>query len=102
MIKKEVLKSERIRKMEYPFGWIPQRFISCGFIKECSQNEVFLYIFLSIVSDRYGLSFYGDKTICRLLGISKETLDNSRRLLEERGLIAYRKPLYQVLSLPEQ
>lgn len=102
MIKKEIIRTDRIRKIQYPFGWIPQRFITSGLIKTCSQNEVSLYIFLSIVSDRYGLSFYGNKTICGLLGITEETLKHSRQLLEERDLIAYKKPLYQVLALPEQ
>lgn len=102
MIKKEIINMDRVRKIQYPFGWMPQRFITGGFMKICSQSEISLYIFLSIVSDKYGLSFYGDKTICGLLGITEETLKHSRQLLEERDLIAYKKPLYQVLALPEQ
>lgn len=100
MIKKEILIPERVRNIERPFGWIPRRFITDGFIKQCNKEEALMYFFLGIVSDENGLSFYGDKAVEIFLGINQETLKYTRQLLQDKGLIAYKKPLYQVLSLP--
>lgn len=100
MIKKEPLISDRVRKIEYPFGWIPHRFITDGYAGVCTREELLMYIFLSVVSDKSGLSFYGDKKICSLLGINQQTLEETRQVLEAKSLIAYQKPLYQLLSLP--
>lgn len=100
MITKEIIREDNIRKMEYPFGWIPQRFVTDGIIKTLHQEEILLYTFLSIVSDRDGMSFYGDKRICGLTGLTNGDLINARFTLEKKGFIAYRKPYYQVLKMP--
>lgn len=100
MIKKDMLIPDRKRSIEHPFGWIPRRFITGGYIRMCSKEELLLYFFLGIVSDSYGLSFYGDNSICMALGVEQEILVQARQSLESKGLIAYKKPLYQVLSLP--
>lgn len=100
-IKKDLLMPSRVRNIEHPFGWIPRRFITGGYIRICNKEELLLYFFLGIVSDKYGLSFYGDNTICMMLGISQEALEHARQSLQDKGLIGYKKPLYQVLSLPE-
>lgn len=87
--------------MEYPFGWIPQRFVTDGIIKMLCAEEILLYIFLSIVSGRNGISFYGDKKICGLTGITEGALINARFNLEKKGFIVYKKPYYQVLAMPK-
>jgi hypothetical protein len=51
------------------------------------------------VADAKGLSFYSERSIGRLLGMSAEGLEHARKELVRADLIAYRKPLYQVLSL---
>jgi hypothetical protein len=61
-----------------------------------------LYFFLVAVSDREGLSFYADSTVCRLLDFDPEVLSQARALLLSRGLILYDHPLYQILPLPSE
>lgn len=100
MIKKEPIVPDRIRKMDGSFGWIPRRFVIDGYIQMCESEEALTYFFLSIVADRLGLSFYGDKTMCRLLHLTQGDLLEARGQLEKKAFIAYRKPLYQVLPLP--
>jgi len=101
MIIKEVIREDNRREMEYPFGWMPQRFITEGIIKVLSKEEKLLYAFLSIVSDKRGISFYGDKRICGLLGVTGAELMSARFVLEKKGFITYRRPYYQVLKMPE-
>lgn len=93
---------ERIRKIAGSFSWIDHRFISGGFIRDLSQKEILIYLFLVAVSDRQGLSFYHDDRICSLLKIDLAALGEARETLVERLLIAWRPPVYQVLALPMQ
>jgi hypothetical protein len=72
-----------------------------GFLQELSIEETGLYFFLVLVGDNRGLSYYGDKTVCKSLSISYEALYQARIELMRCDLIAYAPPLYQVLELPE-
>jgi len=93
---------DRIRKITGSFSWIDHRFISGGFIRNLSREEILIYLFLVAVSDRQGLSFYHDDRICSLLKIDLASLGEARESLVERSLITWRSPVYQVLALPSQ
>jgi len=58
-----------------------------------------LYLFLVTVADAQGLSYYADQTISQRLDMDAHCLAQARQELVRNGLIAYKKPLYQVLSL---
>src|SRR5207249_1143929 len=60
-----------------------------------------LYLFLVTVADAQGLSYYSEAAISRHLEIDASGLQAARQQLERAQLIAYRRPLYQVLALPE-
>jgi hypothetical protein len=45
------------------------------------------------------LSYYSDASVCRRLKIDPLQLSAARSQLEKNGLIAFHKPLYQVLCL---
>ena len=59
-----------------------------------------LYFFLAAVSDKDGLSFYGDASIALRLRLSEPVVVRARDELVAADLLAYRAPLAQVLSLP--
>jgi hypothetical protein len=54
---------------------------------------------LVTVGDAKGLSYYGDKSIIKHLSMDQSALEAARANLISIGLIAWQKPLYQVLSL---
>jgi hypothetical protein len=58
-----------------------------------------LYLFLVTVADGQGLSYYSDAGISQLLPLQGPVLARARQELIRARLIAYQKPLYQVLSL---
>lgn len=58
-----------------------------------------LYLFLIIVADADGLSYYGEPTCAGHLHMELARLRTARRNLLDAGLIAYESPFYQVLSL---
>ena len=100
MITKKVLAADRIRRIDGGFSFIPHRFLTDGFLKALSQQELLLYIFLVLAADRYGLSFYSYDRICSLLHMTVEQYIEARDALIEKDLIAFDSTLFQVLSLP--
>ena len=100
MITKKVLVANRIRRIDGGFSFIPHRFLTNGFLKALSQQELLLYIFLVMAADRYGLSFYSYDRICSSLRMALEQYSAARDGLIEKDLIAFDGTLFQVLSLP--
>ena len=100
MIKKKILDPERIRRINGGFSFIPHRFLTAGFLASLNQKELLLYLFLVLVSDRHGLSFYSYDAICSLLQLSLDEYIEARDGLIERDLIAFDGTIFQVLELP--
>jgi hypothetical protein len=100
-MEKHLLDPQRLRKIPPQFSWIDQRLVREHYIERLSHAAAALYLFLLTVADAKGLSFYSERSIGRLLGMSAEGLEHARKELVRADLIAYRKPLYQVLSLDE-
>jgi len=100
VMKKRVLNRSRIRVIQGGFAFVPHRFVSDGFIKRLGPGELLLYLFLILVADAYGLSYYGNPAICRFLGMKCCQLEHYRQILIDEDLIAFEAPLYQVLELP--
>jgi hypothetical protein len=73
-MEKHLLDPERLRKIPPQFSWIDQRLVSERHIERLSHAADALYLFLLTVAD-------------------------AREELLRAELIAYRQPLYQVLSL---
>jgi hypothetical protein len=64
-----------------------------------SHSSLALYLFLVTVSDTDGLSYYSDASIGQYLNMNAPLISHARAQLCSAGLVAYRKPMYQVLSL---
>ena len=102
VIKKRVLCPEQLRHVPPQFSWIDHRLVRDRHIEHCTHQASALYLFLVTVADAQGLSFYSDAAIGRRLTMDLVTLSAARQQLIQADLIAYRQPLYQVLSLPEE
>ena len=100
MIEKSPLCPERVRKITGSFAFIEHRFIRDGFWSSLSQHELLLYVFLVLVADRNGLSYYSFDKICALLQLSLDDYLLTRNALIKQDLIAFDGHLFQVLSLP--
>lgn len=83
------------------WSWIDRRFLR-HHASELSGEAITLYFFLAAVSDKHGVSFYGDATTAALLGLDLHTMQRAREELGSHDLVAYRHPLTQVLSLPQR
>ena len=100
MIRKKVLNTERVRCINGGFSFIPHRFVTDGFVSSLNRQQLLLYLFLVLVSDRYGLSFYSYDSICSLLQLRIDEYIEARDNLIEKDLIAFNGTLFQVLELP--
>lgn len=99
VIRKRVLCPEQLRQVPPQFSWIDHRLVRDRHIAGKSVEALALYLFLLTVADGQGLSYYSDAGIGKLLPLDVPALTRVRQELIRTRLIAYEKPLYQVLSL---
>jgi hypothetical protein len=98
---KQPVDSARIRRLPRQFGMLDRRLVYQKHICAMSTEALALYAFLECVSDPEGLSFYSDGRICEYLNWSLNGLWDARERLVEVGFLLYRRPVYQLLELPE-
>jgi hypothetical protein len=96
---REPLQPARRRRIPSQFSWIDHRLVRDGHLTGLSSQAQSLYLFLVTVADAEGLSWYSDPAACRQMGWDEDTLPGARSELVRADLVAYRKPLYQVLDL---
>ena len=99
MTRKRIICPERLRRVPQQFSWVDHRLVRDGHITGVSHEGLSLYLLLVTVSDAEGLSYYSDEAVCRLLNMETAVLSRARKALKDVELIAYKRPLYQVLSL---
>jgi hypothetical protein len=88
-----------IRRVPEQFSWVDHRLVRERYIDCLSNSAAALYLFLVTVSDAQGMSYYGDASLQKRLSINEDALGKARQALVEQRLIAFKKPLYQVLAL---
>jgi hypothetical protein len=96
---KRVLCPERVRQIPAQFSWVDHRLVRERHIERCDPPAAALYLFLVTVADGQGLSYYSDAALVRCLSLTAARLSQARGDLLHVGLIAYQRPLYQVLAL---
>lgn len=89
----------RIRHLPPRFSWLDQRLVTDEHLRHCSRSAQGLYLFLAVVSDARGLSYYSERSIGLHLEMGQAELTAARALLIEVCLVLYERPLYQLLSL---
>jgi len=81
------------------WSWIDRRFVREVAPRLC-RDAILLYFFLAAVSDRRGLSYWGDAAIAARLRLEEPAIHAAREELVRSDLVAWEPPLTQVLSLP--
>ena len=94
------LRPDRVRKICGTFAFIEHRYVHDGFWSDVDCHGLMLYLFLVMVADRYGLSYYSYDKICTLLRLTLDDYILARNSLIDKDLIAFDGWLFQVLSLP--
>lgn len=103
-----VPRPELVRRINGTFGWIDHRLLRSGHIERLTLEDLGVYVFLVLVADRDGVSWYRIEKIGRPLGLTEDRVVLARDRLVERALIAFEpfragdvNGYYQVLPVPE-
>jgi len=99
-MEKNIITADRIRKIQGSFAFVEHRFLQGGFWSKLSKNELLLYLFLIMASDRNGISYYGYEKIISYIKVSLDDYVLARDSLIKKDLIAFDSRQFQVLSLP--
>jgi hypothetical protein len=100
MINKKILRPDRLRQVPAQFSWVDQRLVRDDFLRQADPAAWALYLVLVTVADAQGLSYYSETSLSRMLKLEPPQLASYREQLVRADLVAYQKPLYQVLALP--
>ena len=101
MTRKTPVRPDRIRTVPEQFSWVDHRLVRDRYIERLTHKAAALYLFLITVADSQGLSYYSDESLCERLAMNEASLDSARSELRQTGLVAYKRPIYQVLPLGE-
>jgi hypothetical protein len=80
---------QRVRRIEKSFAWIDHRLLRNGYLQVMTHQDQALYLFLVLVADRHGVSFYRKEKICDALGLDWTEFEVARDRLIDFGLIAF-------------
>jgi hypothetical protein len=101
--------SQRVRRITHSFAWVDHRLLGSGFIPVMTHQDQSLYLFLTLVADRNGVSFYRKESVCDLLGMDFGQFEVARDRLIHLGLLAFSpysaltvNGFYQVLPVDGQ
>ena len=86
-----VVQPQRVRKIEKSFAWIDHRLLRNGYLAAMTHQDQSLYLFLILVADRSGVSFYRKEKICDQLGLDFGQFEVARDRLIDLKLIAFER-----------
>ncbi len=96
------LDSSKVRRPSKGFGWVDHRIVSGGHLAQMQQAEVAVYLLLSVVADRHGISYYSAPTLARLTKCSVHDVRDALAALAARDLIAICDRFVQVVDLDDR
>lgn len=88
---------ERRRAASYSI--VDHELLHGGYLHRLSHQAMALYLFLVVVGNREGRSFYGEATISGILRFTGSELRCSIQELAGSGLVEYRRPYFHVKNL---
>ena len=89
MRKTHIPQPQNIRKIKRSFAWIDHRLLRNGFLQVMTHQEITLYLFLVLVADRNGISFYRKEKMCDALDLDFKQFDIARDRLINLKLVAF-------------
>jgi hypothetical protein len=84
------------------YSIIDHQILHGRYLHRLSHESMVLYLFLVVVGDRQGRSFYADRSITEILRLSGPQFHHAREELISEGLIGYRRPYWEVKNIPQR
>jgi len=96
MRKYHIPQPQKIRTIKNSFAWVDHRLLRNGYLSVTTHEDLALYLFLVLVADRNGVSFYRKEKICDALNLDFRQFEIARDRLIDMKLIAFES--YTILS----
>jgi len=96
MKKYHVPQPKNIRNIKGSFAWLDHRLMRNGFMEIMMHQDMVLYLFLVLVADKNGVSFYRKEKICEAVSLDFSQFEIAKDRLINMKLIAFES--YSVLS----
>jgi hypothetical protein len=81
------------------YSIIDHQLLHGGYLERMSHESMNLYLFLVLVGDRNGKSYYSETRIMQLLRLDDRQIEKARQELIQEGLIAYESPYWRVKTI---
>jgi hypothetical protein len=103
-----VPRPDRVRTLEgTAFGWLDARLWTERWLEGMTAEDVAIYVFLALVADRHGVSWWRRDRMARSLGLYVDDVDRALARLIALDLVAYRPfgphaadGFHQLLGIP--
>ena len=99
---RDPIRPDRVRSIPQSFSWIDREILHRQILHRLAHEELILYFFLVLVSGPEGTSFWSYKSIAGILRLTVDEVIEATRGLIKGDLVAFRFPIFQVLSLPQR
>jgi len=96
MKKYHIPQPKNTRNIKGSFAWIDHRLMRNGFMETMTHQDMALYLFLILVADKNGVSFYRKEKICEAVSLDYSQFEIAKDRLINTKLIAFEG--YSVLS----
>lgn len=96
MKKYHIPQPKNIRNIKGSFAWIDHRLVRSGFLEVMTHHDMVLYLFLVLVADKNGVSFYRKEKICQAVSLDYNQFEIAKDRLINMSLIAFES--YSMLS----
>jgi len=96
MRKYHIPQPQKTRNIKGSFAWIDHRLMRNGFMETMTHQDIALYLFLILVADKNGVSFYRKEKICEAVSLDFSQFEIAKDRLVNMKLIAFEG--YSVLS----
>ena len=83
------------------YSIIDHHLLHGGYLQRIRHESMIVYLFLVVVSDREGKSFYADTTISGIVRLTDQQLQAARSELLREALIDYRRPYWILKNITQ-
>src|SRR3989339_572441 len=84
------------------YSIIDHQILHSRYLHRLSHESMILYLFLVVVGNPQGRSFYSDRSITEILRLSGPQLHHAREELISEGLVSYKRPYWEVNNIPQR
>ena len=81
------------------YSIIDHQILHGRYLHRLSHESMILYLFLVVVGDRQGRSFYSDRSVTEILRLSVSALNHAREELISEALVSYKRPYWEVKNI---